>query len=695
MKQKQNYLALLLFFILGCTGPQPKILEQSQKYPEELQQLHRNIINYYFEEIADSDDLQEIYSTLSDEGTWPDIDYPSKTRGAWSPRIHLSRLLDLVIVYQKPGTDFYQKSEVSKRLHLALNYWLDNDFTSPNWWHPVIGTPMLLNPILILMEPELTKIQIQKAMPILNRCKIGRTGQNKVWQSGNVLLTSMLSRNSEMIKKAAASIQEELVMSTEEGVQPDWSYHQHGPQLQFGNYGLSYVGDMQKWIQILRKTPFRFDEDKVEILRNYLLKGQQWVTWKNEMDISACGRQIGPDEPQKKAERLASFYRKMEKLDPEFASEYQKANDYKNLVGNKHFWRSDIQIQRCPEYYFSVKMSSNRVIGAESCNSENLQGYYLGDGASYLYQTGKEYKNIFPFWDWKKIPGTTTLQDANPLPVLTWKGYRIPSDFVGGVSDGQNGIAVLDYNRLGLSARKSWFMFDDKIICLGAGIHSEENLPVTTSVNQTFLAGKVESKMNSGYYQWILHDHLGYYFPEPLKMVLKTNAVKGKWTDVTILLSDDEMEAKLFNLYFDHGVNPENASYQYILIPQATQSVLEEMETKFPFRIKNDKNFQLVETFDNKLTGVVFYEPGTADIFGGITSEQPCVLMLKSQENGIQLSVADPTQKLSELNLVLNGNYSGKNTKVQDGKTVVNIQLPQNEFAGQSVTLKLLISENK
>jgi chondroitin AC lyase len=41
----------------------------------------------------------------------------------------------------------------------------------------------------------------------------------------------------------------------------------------------------------------------------------------------------------------------------------------------------------------------------------------------YLYQSGKEYKNIFPFWDWKRIPGTTTLQDDEPLPVLTARGY--------------------------------------------------------------------------------------------------------------------------------------------------------------------------------------------------------------------------------------------------------------------------------
>ncbi|NQU54999.1 MAG: polysaccharide lyase 8 family protein [Bacteroidetes bacterium] len=699
MNYKTIYLIIVILVTFSCSIQEPKIYEQTQIYPEELQQLHRNVVTKLLEVEIDKEEVKQLLDGLKDDRTWPGIDYPSKTRGYWSPRFHLSNLLILATAYQSPGNEFYQKKDVSKKIHATLNYWLNNDFRSPNWWHPVIGTPMLLNPILILMEPTLSTEQLEKAMPILNRCEIGRTGQNKVWQSGNVLFTSLLVRDIEMVKKASASIQEELVVSTGEGVQPDWSYHQHGPQLQFGNYGLSYVGDMIKWISILRKTPFKFDESKVSILRNYLLEGQQWVSWKNEMDISACGRQIGPDRPATKAKSLADNFVKMQRLDPEYAGDYKKANDYKNLKGNKHFWRSDIQIQRNPEYYFSVKMSSNRVIGAESCNAENLQGYYLGDGASYLYQTGQEYKNIFPFWDWKKVPGTTTLQDEEPLPVLTASGYRIPSDFVGGVSDGENGIAVLDYNRLGLQAKKSWFMFDDKIVCMGAGINSETGLPVTTSVNQSYLNGEVEFKFGKeiiddlpdemGGYKWILHDNIGYFFPEPSTMNLKTDKVEGKWTDVTKLLSDETISADIFKLYFDHGKNPKNESYIYILIPNALKTDLEEMETELPFEIINSKSTQEVVNLDKSLAGIVFYEAGKSDIFGGVEVDKSCLLMLKKRNDGLQVSIADPTQKLSEINMILNGEFSGELATSENGKTKLKVILPQQGEAGKTVSLEL------
>jgi chondroitin AC lyase len=400
-----NYknLFLLVIFLAGLSCSQskiPVILEHTQNYPEELRQLHKNVLTYFLDVEVDSEEFKDFYSTLQKDGSWPDIDYPSKTRGYWSPRYHLVRMNVLAQVYQTPGTEYYQNKELSGKIHTALNYWLDNDFQSPNWWHPVIGTPMRLLPTLLLMEPELSNEQIAKALPILNRCEIGKTGQNKVWQSGNVLFTSLLTKNAEMIEKASASIKEELVVSTNEGVQPDWSYHQHGPQLQFGNYGLSYVGDMIKWISILRQTPFAFNESKVEILRNYLLQGQQWVIWKNQMDISACGRQLFLDSPADKATNLIRSFEKMAILDPEFSEDYKKAENTTILEGNKHFWRSDFHVKRTPEFYISVKMNSERVIGAESCNAENLQGYYMGDGATFIYQTGEEYRNIFPFLDW-------------------------------------------------------------------------------------------------------------------------------------------------------------------------------------------------------------------------------------------------------------------------------------------------------
>ncbi len=680
-------------FVLLMLGIIPAGNAQNQVvYPAELQQLHQNVRENIMANPANVTEVANLLSKLTENGSWPDIDYTSKQRGAWEPNSHNSRLLAISKAYQTKGSKFYHKKEVSDKIHLGLNFWLENDFQCPNWWYPEIGVPMVFAPVMILMEDELSPEQMQKGIKILDRSKIGMTGQNKVWQSGNVLLKSLLLKDSETIKKAAESIQEELVVSTGEGVQPDWSYHQHGPQLQFGNYGLSYVGDMIKWISILRQTPFHFDETKVEILRNYLLNGLQWVTWKDQMDISACGRQLFVGSPEQKAGSLAGDFTKMEKLDPQHSADYKKANHYKNLSGNKHFWRSDFQVQRNSDYYFSVKMNSKRVIGAESCNSENLQGYYMGDGATFLYQTGEEYRDIFPFLDWKKIPGTTTMQNDEKLPVLTASGYRIESNFVGGVSDGENGVAAMDYNRNGLTARKSWFMFDDMIVCLGAGISSSENLPVTTGVSQVYCNGEIASQMKDEKeqtYDWVLHNGVGYYFPGGSKIKLSAKMDDGSWNWVASRYPEEILHAKIFRLWLEHGVNPKNESYEYILVPKATSANLKNMESNFPFKISNKTNRQEVAAVDGNVAGFVFYEAGKSEAFGGVEVNDPCMLMLKKQKNGLQLSVSDPTQLLTEINVTLNGEYLGKSTNVQNGKTTINVLLPKEGDAGKTENVLL------
>jgi chondroitin AC lyase len=693
---------LIIFFVALTTFT---TAQSNPGYPANLEQLHQNVWSEFMRGSFGGDTLKALINRMNDHGAWPDIDYTSKQRGDWPTAAHLNRLQALAKAYQKTGTNFFHNPELLKKINMALNYWLDNDFQCPNWWYPEIGVPMALAPTLILMEGELSKEQLDRGIKILDRAKIGMTGQNKVWLSGNVLLKSLLLRDEATIRKAASSIQEELKVGLGEGIQPDGSFHQHGPQIQFGNYGLAYVGDMIKWIRMLRKTPFYFDESKMSILRDYLLNGQQWITWKNQMDISACGRQLFVDAQRGKAASLARDFRQMETLDPANAERYKKANQYETLTGNRHFWCSDFQVQRTPDYYFSVKMCSDRVAGAESCNSENLCGYYLGDGATYLYQSGKEYENIFPFWDWKKIPGTTTQQDSKELPVLTAAGYRLPTDFVGGVSDGQTGIAAMDYRRDGVSAKKAWFIFNNQIVCLGAGITCASGVPVATSVNQSFLNGEVVVKTNQEKTlpseseetispKWILHDHAGYFFPDAGNLTVGNKTATGSWHKVAAMYNDEPIQAKIFQLWFDHGVNPSGKSYAYCVVPQADRAKLEQMETEPTFRIvKNTPELQEVVSADGKWGGVVFYQAGKAELFGGIATDQPCIVMVKKENGKLSVSVSDPTHKLEQIQLTLKGNFQGnseavKTKQITDG-TELLVNLPKGNEAGKTVTIDL------
>ena len=692
------FFVAIIVFTVSC--------EQSVKnnsistYNSDLLQLRDNVINYYLNQVSDDSSVEKLLLNFNNDGSWSTIDYTNKIKGGWPVKDHLKYVQTLTINYKNKSSKYYLDKNVSNKIHKGLNYWLDNDFLSTNWHDQHIGVPELLLPTLFLLEDELNQQQLDKALVLLNRAKIKMSGQNKVWLSTNVMLRSLLVRNPDSVAIASKSIQEELRISKGVGVKPDWSYHEHGAQLQFGNYGLSYLEDMIKCYMFVSNTPFQFEDANIQFLRDIVLKGQQWILWNNTYDISASGRQLFKNEQLKKASRLKACIQKLRELDKENEQAYDAALDSKIVSGNKHFWKSDFHVHRRKDFYFSVKMSSTRVVGTECVNQENVQGYYMGDGLSLLSTNGKEYENVVPFWDWKKLPGTTIVQDKDPLPIIKFSDFETKSVFVGGVSNDENGIAVMDYNRDGLKAKKSWFMFDDIIYCLGSGISSTSEQSVTTSINQSFLKGRVllgkgdqlltNARNKKGItLDWVLHDSIGYLFPNEGRKFLSTNILTGSWNNVAKRYRPVILTEHIFKLWVDHGARPNNKDYSYLLVPNATQEKMLDLNKNKPFKIVNNKTLQSVESIDGKISGAVFYSKGTSKIKGGISVNKPCVIMLTEKSDIVDFAICDPTHKLSEITVKIQGHYNLKNSKFKNGKTEFTVYLPQKEKAGKTIQLKL------
>jgi hypothetical protein len=436
--------------------------------------------------------MEQWAASLQPNGAWSDIDYLDKSRDFWKTADHLHRIEAMAKYYDGERAAGKTDPAVRRAILLALDYWLQKDYRNPNWWENEIGVPTAVGNILVLMQTDLSPEELEQGAAIMSRAKIARTGQNKVWEAGIVLVRAALQKDFDTARKARNAIVGELTVTTGDGVQPDFSFHQHGPDLQIGNYGLAYAASFAQWAQVLRGTGLAIDEPHLSVLGDYLLSGVSPFLWKGALDISACGRQLFPESPRQKAEAFAMIFGTMPLVDPTHAEQYEaviagaeSAADTASVpAANTHFWRSDIMVHSRPDYSLSVKMSSERVIGGESVNSENLSGYYLADGAAYLYRTGREYEDIFPVWDWRKVPGVTCPQAAGRLPRLGMDTYRPASSFVGGVSNGTYGAAALDLNRDGLTGKKSWFFFDNEVVCLGAGLHTDSDEDVTTSINQ-------------------------------------------------------------------------------------------------------------------------------------------------------------------------------------------------------------------
>jgi chondroitin AC lyase len=612
--------------------------------------------------------------TLQKDSSWPDINYSDTGRSGWDPKKHAERILFLTKVYLDPTSPFYKKQSLSDVIHRTINFWFENRFVCRNWWYNEIGIPKTFGPVFIMLEDELSVNEIQQATRLMEQSKFGMTGQNKVWLAGNVFYKAVLRKDYALAEAARDTIVSEIRISEGEGIQPDYSFHQHGPQQQFGNYGLAFITTQTYWARIFNGTSMEIDENHITILHNLLINGYDWIVWNSWFDINGLGRQLFKDAQQTKGLAVAGSMLDMVAIDPENQEKYLAyfSRNYLNdinasLIGNKHFWRSDLTIHRSLDWYASIKMSSERVIGIEAGNGDNLKGYYLADGATYILVRGDEYKDIFPIWNWKKIPGITAYQNDEPLKVLGWDGYRNGSDFTGGVSSGKLGISATHIERDSLSAKKAWFFYDDMMICLGTNIHSNKNSAVSTILNQCHLNGPVvyfdgqlrtaekETSISSEEIKWVYHDSVNYYFLNPARVKLSTKTQEGDWHEVASLYEPEIVSGGVFSIEFDHGKSPVNESYAYAIVPSRSPEKMRELKFNFTI-VRNDSCCQAICSADTAIIMVIIHQPSSINFpgFAMLELQNAGLYIFEKSGDRWKISVSDPTQKLKSLAFRIN-----------------------------------------
>ena len=246
-----------------------------------------------------NDSLTTIWMRTFDpaDSTWHDLDYASQQRGAWPPAFHVQRISEIARSYKTPLSPWFGRADVRRTLHAALNKWFDLGLQCPNWWYNEIGGPRLLAPALLLLDEELSDAERARTIRYMKQARIGMTGQNRTWLAGNVLVRGLLERNDTLVQAARDAIVAEVAVAPEgkEGIQPDHSFHQHGPQQQFGNYGLAYVSGIASWGKIFQGTRYALSDVQTRVMRDLVVGGMAKTIWRGMMVVSSCGRQIFPN----------------------------------------------------------------------------------------------------------------------------------------------------------------------------------------------------------------------------------------------------------------------------------------------------------------------------------------------------------------------------------------------------------------
>ena len=234
---------------------------------------------------------------LQPDARWSDIDYQSAGRARWNTVDHLNRTLVMAKTARGYSNGGHSDSALNAKVIRALHAWTSRDYRNPNWWWNEIGVPELIGDIASLMQPQLSPDELARVAEIMKRSNWRRvpwTGANLTWGVIIQIVRGCLEENADTVAEGYRRLYQEIkiVNPVEEGIQQDYSFHQHGAQLYNGGYGLSYANDVGRFIALAWGTRFQIPPERMAIFSSYLLDGEQWLVRDDVIDYSSVGREI-------------------------------------------------------------------------------------------------------------------------------------------------------------------------------------------------------------------------------------------------------------------------------------------------------------------------------------------------------------------------------------------------------------------
>ncbi len=689
--------------------------------PTVYEQLLSNISTVLYDEAGSyatvSSSAQGYLDDIRADGSWPGLVYTGDV-----PTAHLDRLKTMALAYTNNQSSLYGNIALHTAIVNGIQWWYTQNPNHSNWFYDQIAYPQRMGEVLVLMRNGMLKIPVTLELNTLSRMKsLGGapdqggsqgTGANKMNIAMHWIYRGCLVEDKAVVDKGVQQVFYPLSLTTGEGLQNDYSYLQHGQQLYIGGYGWDIVNVATRVALYTIETPYAEANADLDNLGIFLRQAYLRVIRGQNFMFNAFGRGIARVNGVSQA-GFGGLLKRMKVVEPAYATVYDAAMSRLNKsqppsygveAKHTHFYRADYTLQTKPDYTFELRTVSTRTLRNENGNGENLEGYFLSDGATSIAVTGTEYYNIFPTWDWSMVPGTTTRRGTMVRPGQ-W-GTAGNTTFVGGVSDTTRGVSVYDLDNNSTKAKKAYFFFDDEVVCLGAGIGTTGGTQeVVTTLNQSLLQSDVITSTTGGLVttysgnnrdlsfndnlKWVIQGNIGYVLPSGGEVGLTAKPQTGKWSTITTGASSADVTADVFKLWMKHGVSPENGKYAYIVVPNIqTTAQMQSYTAKENIQVmRNEASVQAVKHKGLGLHSFVFHSAAshfTNDTLA-IEVSNPCLLMIQPLEKGkLRLHVADPTKTLSKVTVKVT--WPGFL-----GAQEVTINLPTaDELAGKSVVSYLV-----
>ena len=396
------------------------------------------------------------------------------------------------------------------------------------------------------------------------------------------------------------------------------------------------------------------------------------------------------------------------------------AGDY---AGSRYFYNNDDLIVKSDDFYFFINMASIRCDGVESAHTLAAKyNFYSCDGQTLFLRRGDEAKRALGGLDLTAFPGVTAREVKDQLiPITNWRGYCSKYNFAAAATRGgsnacagfifekMNGSAKKDVNDTsglndpnkgiyGVKAYKSWFVFDDLLLALGAGITNldpAQEGDIRTTIDQTIWDSPVSSRdwkidhdgkthryeLAASGLPWVKQDSGFAYAVLPEQTTGSVSLVAerraSKWDKLAKPNAGKKGKPEtidILQLSINHGREVRDGTYGYMVYAGHKDPV--QVFSKPPVTVlANTTILQAAMSPDGKTVQAVFYDPAAELKAGAHTFRvsAPCAFMAEFEENGtVHLTVTD-----AEMNPALN-----EITVMMDGREVI-IPLPVEPHRGK------------
>ncbi|MGN1344933.1 MAG: polysaccharide lyase family 8 super-sandwich domain-containing protein, partial [Traorella sp.] len=532
-----------------------------------------------------------------------------------------------------------------------------NSGSTTNWWDGEIGTPKSLVDITLIYYDEFIKknpqfIQdvceaVDAHIPYANRrgttsSGLKETGANLIDKVAIVLKRSLLDKNHERLVHAKECMSPLFTLVTSgDGFYKDGSFIFHTNIAYNGSYGAVLIDELVNCVALLNLSDTPIGKKELQFINEQIENAFiPFITYGGNLIDSVRGRAIARYAQQgdtmgtkmmgillqyaaitdtTTSEMIKSSLKTI--LDQKFAHDVTQDYSllsYSDLLRIKSLEKNQDVIGKVSEdnyhqysymnkavaqrrlFTFALSMSSNRIYNTETGNTENTKGYYQGQGMTQIYteDVNQYNENYWALVDPYRLPGVTSGHQNLS------SGTAGQSNWAGGSTlDGINGVSgqIISANKTlngsktsGISANKSWFVLDNRIVAIGSNIinSNEEVQQVETILDNrkveeavlTDLEGNIlgESGISSSK-AFLLQDKnhsMGYIVLDGQSVNYLSETRTGSWYDINQLgkFTDHTVrEANFVSLAIDHGQATSSANYQYMIIPGANETILKEI----------------------------------------------------------------------------------------------------------------------